>query len=206
MVLLDHFDLTADTLAPLATPEYFKCRCINTRIVDILCDLNQIVDLLDDLGDLRGSLHEFYHDRVVLATPAELGHPVCMLDVIVHLPHLAGQFAIIVPELQHLHVREFNEIDEIGRIIRIAQEGGVPREDGKIIGCVAEGVPEDVFAYLRRYIRLFPDQKGNRINGIITAVRHIDRVIFKEIRINSKPFDMRADDLAERLEVLHIEI
>ena len=57
---------------------------------------------------------------------AKPGEAVCEGDVVIHLFHLAGQFPVIVPEFEHLDVCVFDQVDEIRRVLGVAENGGCP--------------------------------------------------------------------------------
>ena len=51
-----------------------------------------------------------------------------MLDIVIHPRHLTGQLPVIIPQFEHLHVCKLDQIDDIGRALRAAQQGRVPRK------------------------------------------------------------------------------
>jgi len=97
VVLADDPDTAVEALGPLMAPEHLQRHGIHPCIVHILGDLDQVVDLLHDLGDFGLGLHQDLHQRMVLADPAVPEECIGKLDIVIHLLQLAGEFTVIKP-------------------------------------------------------------------------------------------------------------
>jgi hypothetical protein len=116
---------------------------------------------------------------MVLADPTEEEPPIHGLDVIVHPPHLLRQHPVVVPELQRLDVRELEEFDEVSGRLGADEEGGIPREDGKVVASVTQGVFEDIGTGLLTELPLLPEEEGDGVDRLGGPVGDEDGVILK---------------------------